>query len=72
MGRKVLHKSLVIHRTHVTITTTQCRRSVNGSDGMNIADTDAEVTCKFCLRLMNPRLHIRADAFASDATGKPD
>lgn len=25
------------------------------SDGMNVADTDAEVTCKFCLRLMAPK-----------------
>lgn len=64
MGRKVLHKSHVIYRTHVTITTTQCRRHVNTSDGMNIADTDSGVTCKFCLRLMDPRGNIRADLLA--------
>jgi hypothetical protein len=52
MGRKVLHKSHVIYRTHVTITTAQCRRHANTSDGMNIADRDEDVTCKFCLRLM--------------------
>lgn len=25
------------------------------SDGMNVAETDAEVTCKFCLKLMEAR-----------------
>jgi hypothetical protein len=56
MSRKVLHKSHVIHRPHVTITTTQCRRQTNTSDGMNIADSDEQVTCKFCLRLMDPKV----------------
>jgi len=62
MGRKVLHKSHVIYRTHVTITTTQCRRHVNTSDGMNIADRDEDVTCKLCLGLMDHTKHIRSTA----------
>lgn len=62
MGRKVLHKSHVIHRTHVTIITTQCRRHVNTSDGMNIADRDEDVTCKFCLGIMDHTKHIRSAA----------
>lgn len=36
-----------------TTYTTLCgRMNRQSSDGMNIADTDAEVTCKFCLKLM--------------------
>lgn len=36
-----------------TTYTTLCGRTNRAcSDGMNIADTDAEVTCKFCLKLM--------------------
>ena len=73
VSRKVLHKSHVIHRPHVTITTTQCRRHVNTSDGMNIAERDEDVTCKFCLRLMRPLYMDTAEArlrFASDAEVK--
>lgn len=36
-----------------TTWTTLCGRTNRASlDGMNIADTDAEVTCKFCLKKM--------------------
>lgn len=53
---KVLHKSWVKNNAFGGITTTtQCNRnSYRGqSAGMNIADTDEEVTCKFCRRIMS-------------------
>ena len=52
----VLHKSWVKRNVFGGITTTtQCNRnSYRGqSAGMNIADTDAEVTCKFCRAIMD-------------------
>ncbi len=48
----VFHKSLILHRGHVTITRTLCRRVRRNMADMNIADLDSDVTCKFCLRLM--------------------
>lgn len=37
--------------------TTLCGRTNSRSiDGMNIADTDAEVTCKFCLAKMREQV----------------
>lgn len=48
-----LHRSKIIERPGVRITTTLCgRMNVACSDGMNIAETDDEVTCRFCLKQM--------------------
>lgn len=48
-----LHKDRQVIRPGRTIYTTLCGRMNRQSrDGMNIAATDAEVTCKFCIRLM--------------------
>lgn len=52
----VLHKSWVKKNAFGGITTTsQCNRNTTrgSGDGMNIADTDEQVTCKFCLKIMN-------------------
>lgn len=51
--RKVLHKSRVVSFSGYTRTTTVCGINKIVSDGMNIADTDAEVTCKFCLKFIH-------------------
>lgn len=48
-----LHRSKIIQRPGYTKTTTLCgRMNRKSSDGMNIANTDEEVTCKFCRSLM--------------------
>lgn len=55
----VFHKSWIKRNAFGGFTTTtQCNRnSYRGqSSGMNIADTDAEVTCKFCLKIMEAGL----------------
>jgi hypothetical protein len=45
----VLHKQVYKEfKTH-TVNTTLCNRMSNKGDDRNVADTDAEVTCKFCL-----------------------
>lgn len=50
--RKVLHKQVYRKGTFGGIkNTTLCGRVRNGND-YNVADTDAEVTCKFCLKRM--------------------
>ena len=38
-----------------TYTTVCGRMNKASNDGMNIANSDAEVTCKFCLRVMGHR-----------------
>lgn len=51
----VLHESKVVEIRSIgaTRTTTLCGRTNRRSPGgMNIANTEAEVTCKFCLKLM--------------------
>lgn len=53
MARKVLHKHLYRHWGTTTINTTVCGRVRNNQD-YNVADTDEEVTCKFCLNIMAP------------------
>lgn len=56
---KILHKSWVKANAFGGHTyTTQCRRlSYRGNnDGINVADTDAEVTCKFCRRIIDAGL----------------
>lgn len=56
-----LHKSRVIERPNFTRTTTLCGRANRGcSDGLNIADDDAGVTCKFCLKQMETTARLRA------------
>lgn len=46
-------KVVVIRALNAVRTTTLCgRMNKQSHDGMNIADTDEEVTCKFCLKLM--------------------
>ena len=57
MIRRVIHKQ--IYKEHPeggTINTTLCGRSDKYSwiysDGINCSDKDVEVTCKFCLKLM--------------------
>ena len=50
MSRKVLHASKVTQFNGYTRTGTLCNRMTTGDDGMNIADGDEEVTCKFCLK----------------------
>jgi len=49
-----LHKSRVRKNAFGGVTTTtECGRTNAASDnGMNIATSDNEVTCKFCLKLM--------------------
>ena len=52
---RVMHKSWVKRNAFGGITTTtQCNRHTHRgqSAGMNIADTDDQVTCKFCLAMM--------------------
>jgi hypothetical protein len=49
----VLHKGRMIIRSWGVRNTTLCgRMNRRCSDGMNIADTDEQVTCKFCLAKM--------------------
>jgi hypothetical protein len=47
----ILHKDRQVDlRNGATRFTTLCgRMNKRSSDGMNIADTDEQVTCKFCL-----------------------
>lgn len=56
MAKPVLHASRqVVKRSGATLTTTLCgRMSGKSVDGMNIADTPGEVTCKICLLLQAP------------------
>ena len=39
----------------MTLTTTCGRSSLRSDDGMNVALSDREVTCKFCLSIMKRR-----------------
>lgn len=50
----VKHAAKKVERGSHTIYTTLCgRMNKQSRDGMNIADTDAGVTCKFCLRILS-------------------
>lgn len=54
----ILHQSKVVTIKSIGAvrTTTLCGRMNRQSrDGMNIANTDDEVTCKFCLKTMGAR-----------------
>lgn len=55
MARKVLHKSWVKRNAFGGYTfTSQCNRNTTRhGDGMNIADRDEDVSCKFCLAIMD-------------------
>jgi hypothetical protein len=55
MAKRVLHKGRQFQRWGGTVYTTLCGRMAVGNDGMNIANSDAEVSCKFCLRRMKSR-----------------
>lgn len=52
---QVLHKSWIkANAFGGTTYTTQCNRNTTrGGDGMNVADRDEDVTCKFCRQIMN-------------------
>lgn len=51
--RMVLHASKVVTRGTATRYTTLCgRMDAKSRDGMNIAGSAAEVTCKLCLRAL--------------------
>jgi hypothetical protein len=52
MSRLAVHQSKVVQRRQHTITGTSCNRMSNAGDDLNVADSDVEVTCKFCLRIM--------------------
>lgn len=59
----VLHKDRQVIRAASTRFTTLCGRMNAASvDGMNVADTDAGVTCKFCLRQMEITRRLKATA----------
>jgi len=71
----ILHASRIVRRADCTIYTTLCgRMNARSRDGMNIADTAAEVTCKLCLRRMAAVPEIPADfpvqPLAADAPAK--
>lgn len=53
MASKVFHKSWVRKNAFGGVTTgTQCNRFAGSNGGMNIADTDDEVTCSYCRHIM--------------------
>ncbi len=47
-SEQVLHASRVIERPGMTRTTTWCGRNQTTNDGMNIAESVDEATCKLC------------------------
>lgn len=51
---KVLHRGLILKgfTPDSAINTTLCRRVDNSQTDYNVANTDADVTCKFCLRII--------------------
>ncbi len=53
---KVFHKQLYRQGPWGgEVNTTICGRVRNGQGDYNTADTDDEVTCKYCLNIMAPR-----------------
>lgn len=58
----VLHKSKVRPNAFggTTYTTACGRTNIRSVDGMNIADSDRMVSCKFCLRAMEITRRMRA------------
>lgn len=61
MTRKVLHKQVYKDFSGGTYNTTICGRSNNSpqsyreNDGNNVTTKDEEVTCKFCLKIMDAK-----------------
>jgi|HubBroStandDraft_3_1064219.scaffolds.fasta_scaffold845768_1 hypothetical protein len=57
MIRKVLHKQIYKPTPfgNGQINTTICGRVRNDTDYNHVADTDAEMTCFFCLKIMADR-----------------
>ncbi len=55
-----LHKQLYYEGKGITVNTTLCGRENKASwntelEGTNVADSDEEVTCKFCLKMMEQK-----------------
>lgn len=59
MSKTKTHLSLVVANRHGGFNTgTLCRRMSNsGHDGINCTEDAAEVTCSFCLRMIQRGLH---------------
>jgi hypothetical protein len=56
----VIHLSDVRRNLFDGITTNSlCRRSRVTDDGMNLTGKPSEVTCKFCLKLINKKLKLK-------------
>lgn len=53
MSKPVTHLSKITARRQHTITGTLCNRMSNASDDLNVTESAAEVTCKFCLRILD-------------------
>lgn len=62
MARTVTHQGKFWQRRETTVTGTLCNRMSNAADDLNVADTDDQVTCKFCLGLMDAARKRIADA----------
>jgi hypothetical protein len=52
MSKPVTHLSKMVQRRDYFLTGTLCNRMSNASDDLNVTEHEAEVTCKFCLRLL--------------------
>jgi hypothetical protein len=53
------HMERITHRPNVTVTGTLCNRMSDQGE-INSTGNQAEVTCKFCLRIMNSTWYRRA------------
>ena len=63
----ILHEAKKAERKGHTVYTTLCgRMNKQSHDGMNIADTAAQVTCKFCLRAMKREKDRKFDSFIKE------
>jgi hypothetical protein len=60
MSKPVTHLSKITERRFHAITGTLCNRMSNASDDLNVTEHEAEVTCKFCLRMLVIRNRMRA------------
>jgi len=60
MTKPVTHFSKMVQRREHTLTGTLCNRMSNASDDLNVTEHEAEVTCKFCLRMLVIRNRMRA------------
>lgn len=55
MSKVVTHLSKITARRQHTITGTLCNRMSNASDDLNVTEHEAEVTCKFCKRIIEAK-----------------